>query len=138
MRYKIVIINGNRTIPANSRLDVTTNGGYTVSGPCKYGVSETTVPLQSPNLPAVPLHEAITCEFDVTITETHKDNGELGPFQITAQLSGTGVDRAHYIKPVNTQSIPVHTGGQLSNINSQVVPGDSTTYHTGRAATPGP
>lgn len=133
VRYKVVIINGNRTIPANSQLDVTTTGGYSVTGPCKHGVSptETAVPLRA-NLASIPPREAITCEFDVTVTGTDKDNGEIAPFQITAQFTGTGVDRAHYIKPVNSDSVPVHTGGQLSNIDSQVMLGDSTKYHTGR------
>lgn len=133
VEYTVVIVNGNRTIPANSRLDVTTDQGYdsTLSGPCEYGNTAVNVPLGGLTMPEISAQGAITCKFLVVVNGTHKDSGEIAPFRVTAELSGPGINASNHIPAAYTPSVPVHTGGELSSMSSEVMLDDSTTYFKG-------
>lgn len=135
MTYTVTIINGDKAIPVGSQLAVTTSTNSPIKGnKCITSTPAGTVGDIALGGPLAQLQAAnlvITCQFDVTVTNTHKLQGQINPINVTARFTNTGNDAAFHIPHASSDFVPVYTGASLSSL--AVTPALSETkFYTGK------
>lgn len=131
--YTVTIINGDKAVPVGSQLAVTTS----TNSPIKDNKCITSTPigtvgdialggplaqLQAPNL-------VITCHFDVTVTNTHKLQGQINPINVTARFTNTGNNAAFHIPNATSDAVPVYTGGIMRGLAVAPAPTENKYYN---------
>lgn len=135
--YTVTMINGDKEVPANSQLGVTTSIGVDIlNKTCATKIPEGTageITLDAPDLPSLPAGMVITCSFQVTVTNDHKLKGQIDPITVSAQLSGTNIlnDAPFHILNATSQPVPVYTGGSLSSVGVNAAPAENK-FYTGK------
>lgn len=117
--FEVTLQTGFKEIPASSQLDITTSvTGPTAASTCTMNVQDD-VAVGSPLSAAIPAEETIKCQISVIVDIQHQSEAKVESFTITAKWSGDA-GAEFYIPPVDTQPVPVYTGGELEELASVV------------------
>lgn len=119
MTFEVTLLTGFKEIPALSQLDIITSvTGPTAASTCTMNVQDD-VAVGSVLSAAIPAGETITCQISVIVDTQHQNKAMIESFTVTANWSGAA-GAEFYVPPVDTQPVPVYTGGELEELVSVV------------------